>query len=197
MKVLIADDDSISRRLLQATISGWGHEVVLACNGDEAWEQLRSSESPQLIILDWMMPGVDGIEICKRLRERAASEPPYIILLSRRDTTADIVSGLQSGANDYVVKPFHPDELDARFQVGCRVIELQKALANRVRELEAAAAHIKELRTLLPICCSCKKIRDDQDCWHQLENYLLDHSEVRFSHDLCPICLQREMNSPD
>jgi phosphoserine phosphatase RsbU/P len=137
---------------------------------------------------------MDGLEVCKRLRALATSDPPYIILLSCRHTTADIVSGLQNGANDYVIKPFDRDELRARFHVGCRIVELQQSLATRVRELEDAAAQIKQLHTLLPICCSCKKIRDDQDRWHQLEAYLLDHSEVRFSHDLCPICLQREMS---
>ncbi len=139
------------------------------------------------------MPGIDGIEVCKRLRAQVTSEPTYVILLSRRDTTADIVAGLQHGANDYVVKPFQQDELRARFNVGRRVVELQQALAGRVRELEEASAQIKQLRTLLPICCSCKKIRDDQDHWHRLEAYFMDHSEVRFSHDLCPDCLDREI----
>jgi len=194
MKVLIADDDPTSLRLLQATISAWGHEAIAANNGNDAWQALRSPDAPKLAVLDWMMPGIDGVEVCKRLREQVTSEPAYVILLSSRNTTADIVSGLQHGANDYVVKPFDRDELRARFNVGCQVVKLQEALSHRVRELEEASAQINQLRTLLPICCSCKKIRDDQDCWHQLEAYFMDHSEIRFSHDLCPVCLDREIH---
>jgi DNA-binding response OmpR family regulator len=143
------------------------------------------------------MPGLDGIEVCKRLRAQVTSEPAYVIMLSIRDRTADIVAGVQHGANDYVVKPFDRDELRARINVGCRVVELQQALATRVRELEAASTHIDQLRTLLPICCSCKKIRDDHDGWHQLEAYFMDHTEVRFSHDFCPECLDREIGKLD
>jgi phosphoserine phosphatase RsbU/P len=195
MKVLIAEDDPILRRMLHATISEWGHEVIVVSDGDEAWQALRSPEGPRLAVLDWMMPGMDGIEVCKRVREQPTSEPPYIILLSGRDSTADIVAGLQNGANDYVIKSFNREELYARLQVGCRVVELQHTLVNRVRQLEEAFTQIKELRTLLPICCSCKKIRDDHDDWHQLEDYMLDHSEIRFSHDLCPVCLQHGINA--
>src|SRR5262249_50121163 len=148
---------------------------------------------PRLVVLDWMMPEMDGPEVCRLARERLREAPPYMILLTARESSRDTVTGLQSGADDYVCKPFDPDELRARVQVGCRVLDLQRSLAERVRELEAALAQVRQLRGLLPICCYCKKIRDDQNYWQQVEKYIGDHSEVRFSHGICPECWTRHV----
>src|SRR6267143_149516 len=111
--------------------------------------------------------------------------------LVSRDSRDDIVSGLQAGANDYVTKPFDFDELRARMQVGERVVQLQRSLAERVQELEAALTKVKMLQGLLPICLYCKKIRDDQNYWQQLDKYVADHSEARFSHGICPECYEK------
>ena len=191
MKILIAEDESVSRRMLEATVSKWGYEVSLACDGNEAWAQLQQPASPPLLILDWQMPGIDGIDLCRRIREHKGLSSLYVILLTSRDTKKDLVHGLEAGADDYVTKPFDPEELRARLHVGTRVIGLQHALAERVEELEAALYREKQLQGLLPICCYCKKIRDDSNYWHQVEAYMAQHAQVQFSHSVCPECTEK------
>jgi len=188
MKVLIAEDDSISRRLLQAALVKWGYDVVVTTDGREAWKILQAAEPPTLLILDWLMPQMDGIEICREARKSEALKSAYIILLTSRGSKQDIVQGLEAGADDYVTKPFDHGELRARVQVGARVIGLQKALAERVHQLEEAMNSVKTLQGLLPICCYCKKIRDDGNYWHRVETYIAGHANVRFSHGICPDC---------
>ena len=191
MKVLIAEDDTVSRRLLEATLIRWGYEVVVASDGVEAWEALRSDGAPSLAILDWMMPGLDGLEVCRRIRKMPSSTPPYLILLTAKGGREDLVTGLEAGANDYVTKPFNREELRARVQVGVRMVELQQHLADRVRALEEALARVKQLQGLLPICSYCKKIRDDQNYWQQVESYIAEHSQAQFSHSICPDCYEK------
>ncbi len=188
MKILIAEDDPVSRHVLAITLVKSGHEVVVASDGKEAWEALCGADAPPLAILDWMMPGTDGIEICRKLREADCATPTYIILLTAKSHREDIVAGLQAGANDYVTKPFERGELLARVQVGERVLELQRSLADRVRELEEALSRVRQLQGMLPICCYCKKIRDDQNYWQRVETYISQHSEAKFSHGICPDC---------
>jgi len=188
MKVLIAEDDSISRRLLQAALVKWGYDVVVTTDGREAWKNLQAADPPTLLILDWLMPQMDGIEICREARKSEALKSAYIILLTSRGSKQDIVQGLEAGADDYVTKPFDHGELRARVQVGARVIGLQKALAERVHQLEEAMNSVKTLQGLLPICCYCKKIRDDGNYWHRVETYIAGHANVRFSHGICPDC---------
>ena len=144
MKILIAEDDVISRRLLETTLIRWGYEVVVTCDGTAAWEVLQSADAPPLAILDWMMPGTDGIEVCRKVRRAATPTPPYLILLTAKGRREDIVAGLRSGANDYVTKPFNREELRARVQVGMRIVELQHSLAERVKALEEALARVKQ-----------------------------------------------------
>lgn len=191
MRILIAEDDAISRRVLEATLVKWGYEVVIANDGTEAWETLRSEGAPMLAILDWMMPGLDGPEVCKKLRQMAHPAPPYVILLTALTRKEDVVVGLQAGADDYLTKPFDRGELHARVQVGLRVLDLQRKLAERIAELEEALSRVKQLQGLLPICAYCKRVRDDQNYWQQVESYLTGHSEARFSHSICPECYSK------
>ena len=190
MRVLIAEDEAVSRRSLERTLVGWGYDVVLAVDGDEAWQRLSAPDSPQLVILDWVMPGLDGPEVCRRVRAQASRAPAYIIMLTARADRADLVAALHAGADDYVVKPFDRSELKARLQVGARVVQLQLSLADRVRDLEDALSRVKQLQGLLPICSYCKKVRDDQNYWQQVEQYVTDRSEARFSHSICPSCYE-------
>jgi phosphoserine phosphatase RsbU/P len=193
MRILIAEDEAVSRRLLQQTLQRWGYEVVVASDGTEAWRSLSSVDAPQLAIVDWMMPGIDGVELCQRVRALDAKLPTYIVLLTSRSTREDVVAGLQAGADDYVVKPFDEAELRARVQVGVRVVQLQLSLADRVRDLEDALSRVKQLQGLLPICSYCKKIRDDRNYWQQVEQYVTERTEARFTHGICPACYERHV----
>jgi sigma-B regulation protein RsbU (phosphoserine phosphatase) len=195
MRLLIADDDRISRSFLEHALTNAGHEVVVAASGDEAWHVLDRADAPLLAILDWVMPGLEGTEICTRVRQRGAPIPTYIILLTSRSAKDDIVAGLRAGADDYLTKPFNIEELTARLQVGVRLIEMQQKLASQVKELEGALAQVKSLRGLLPMCAWCKKIRNDSNYWEQLEVYISEHSEAQFTHGMCPDCFRRVRES--
>jgi DNA-binding response OmpR family regulator len=181
----------VSRRLLQLTLTKWGYEVILASDGNEAWQILQDQEAPPLAILDWIMPGLDGVEVCRRVRQTSTRLPVYLILLTSKTDREDVVAGLQAGANDYLTKPFDGPELQARIQVGARVVQLQTELARRVKELEEALAQVKQLEGYLPICSYCKKIRDDKDYWQQIEGYIEARSEALFTHSVCPDCYQK------
>lgn len=189
--ILIADDDPVGRELLAATLTQAGHHVTCVRDGDEAWRRLQEGASPLLAILDWHMPGLDGLELCRRAGHLAVSRPLYLILLTGRAGRESIIRGLEAGAHDYITKPFDADELIARLRVGLRVLGLQQALADRVRELEVALANIKQLQGLLPICSYCKSIRSDQDYWQQVDHYLAEHTEAEFSHGICPGCYEK------
>jgi sigma-B regulation protein RsbU (phosphoserine phosphatase) len=191
LRVLIADDDRGSRTIVSAMLQKAGFEVEAVADGQQAWDALQHPDRPALAIMDWMMPGLDGPEICRRLRAMDSSTPTYVILLTSRDASADVVAGLRSGADDYITKPPDQDELIARVNVGARVIRLQQALADRVRRLEEALSNVKRLQGLLPICSYCKRIRDDQNYWRQVESYIGEHSDVQFSHSYCPDCYER------
>lgn len=191
MKILIAEDDPVSRRVLAAMLDKFGYEVVVTADGTEAWATLQSAGAPQLAVLDWMMPGIDGVEICRRVRAEPTATPPYLILLTAKSAKEDVVIGLDAGANDYLTKPFDRAELRARVQVGAHVLELQRTLAERVCELESALSQVKQLQGLLPICSYCKKIRDEQNYWQGVENYITEHTDTLFSHGICPDCYER------
>jgi phosphoserine phosphatase RsbU/P len=191
MRILIAEDDFTSCGLLMAVLKRAGHDVLKTVNGIQAWEELQKPDAPKLVILDWMMPELDGLEVVRRVRALDTGQPPYILMLTTKTKKADIITGLDAGANDYLAKPFDVGELRARVEVGRRVVEMQDALAAKVGELSRALAEIKTLRGIIPICASCKKIRDDQGYWSQVEVYVRDHTEAEFSHSMCPECMQK------
>ena len=149
---------------------------------------LQRDDAPKVAILDWMMPDIDGVEVCRASAALGRPEAPYLILLTAKDRTEDLVTGLDAGANDYLVKPFDRRELQARLRVADRVVSLQHDLAERVRELQEALGQVHQLQGLLPICSYCKKIRDDGNYWQQVEGYLSAHTGVQFSHGVCPDC---------
>jgi sigma-B regulation protein RsbU (phosphoserine phosphatase) len=193
MRVLIAEDDQVSRRVVEALLVRWGYKTVSAVDGYEARNVLESPDAPPIALLDWMMPGVDGVELCRLVRTRPTQSPPYLILLTARGDSGDVVEGLQAGANDYITKPFEKDELRARVAVGSRVVELQQSLSRRVHELEEALSLVRQLEGLLPICCYCKRIRDDGNYWQAVENYLSSKLDVAFSHGICPTCYEQHV----
>lgn len=148
MKVLVADDNAMARLLLQTLLPQWGHEVVTACNGSEAWELLQGNDAPRIGVLDWMMPGMSGIEVCREMRKRVGQPYCYLLLVTSREDKHDVVSGLEAGADDYLTKPFYPEELNARLRVGLRILELEDKLIAAREVLQYSATH-DELTGLL------------------------------------------------
>ena len=191
LQVLVADDEPVSRTVVGAMLKKAGYVVHYAPDGEQAWQRLDSAAPPGIALLDWEMPGLQGPEVIERIRSKQSQTPTYIILLTSRDSSADIVRGLRAGADDYVTKPANEDELIARVNVGARVVNLQAALGDRVRSLEEALANVKALQTLLPMCAYCKSIRNDQNYWEKVETYFTQHSGVSFTHSYCPTCYDR------
>lgn len=195
MKILIAEDEQVSRRKLELTLLQWGYEVILTGDGESAWQVLQGPNAPRLAILDWMMPGMDGVDVCRRARQDPHLASTFLILLTSLEGKEHVVAGLESGADDYLTKPFDQTELRARLQTGRRILELQERLQERVHQLEDALSRVKQLQGLLPICSYCKKIRDDQNYWQQVETYIASHSEAGFSHGICPDCFNTVVKS--
>jgi len=191
VKVLIAEDDAVSNEMLVFLLKQWGYQAVPAYDGAEAWETLQQDDPPQLAILDWLMPQLDGIEVCRRARAHPGLERLYMIILTSMTRPDEIVAGLQSGANDYVLKPFKAPELHARIDAGARLVALQAELGERVSELEKALSEVKQISGIVPICSYCKKIRDETNYWERVEDYFARHTEAKFTHSFCPECYEK------
>jgi DNA-binding response OmpR family regulator len=188
MQVLIAEDDRVTGEILARTLQRWDYQTTLVADGEDAWTFLRQATVPTLAVLDWMMPRMDGPDVCRRVRAELPLANMYLLLVTAREGRGDVIAGLDAGADDYIIKPFDPDELRARIAVGARVLGLQQKLAERVTELQAALSNVKQLRGLLPICSYCKRIRGDDQYWQQVEGYIAQHSDAQFSHGICPTC---------
>ena len=188
MHILIAEDDPVTGEILARTLQRWNYNTMLVVDGAQAWDRLRLATDPTLAILDWMMPGMDGPDVCRRVRQELPLANMYLLLVTAREGRGDMVAGLDAGADDYIIKPFDPEELRARVAVGVRVLGLQQKLGERVAELQAALSNVKKLHGLLPICSYCKRIRGDDQYWQQVEGYIAEHSEAQFSHGICPAC---------
>jgi two-component system, cell cycle response regulator len=141
MKVLIADDDSVSRHMLRSLLVKWGYEVVATEDGNAAWNHLKLPDAPRMALLDWMMPGKNGVDVCRELREHRPEPYTYMLLLTAKDAKENIVEGLESGADDYLTKPFHPQELRARIRVGLRLLELEDNLVQAREAMRFKATH--------------------------------------------------------
>lgn len=193
LPVVVAEDEPVSRRLLEQSLTAWGYRPVICLDGEEAWRALAAPGAPRIAVLDWVMPNMDGLAVCRAVRAASFAIQPYLILLTSRSRQEDIIQGLGAGADDYIVKPVDRGELEVRLQVASRVVSLQERLAERVAELETALGNVRRLQGLLPICAYCKRIRDDRNYWSQVETYLAEHSGMQFSHGICPTCLERVM----
>lgn len=179
MRILIAEDEGVSRIVLGSKLKELGHEVVEARDGAEAWSIFKE-ESPRLIITDWMMPGMDGGELCQLVRARPDQPYTYIIVLTSLSGKGSYMEAMDAGADDFLTKPVDMDELTARLRVAHRVLALQ--------------TEVRLMQKLLPICMYCGKIRDkeasweDQSSWEDLETYVQKNSDVQFSHGICKEC---------
>ena len=191
MRILIAEDDATSRIVLATVLTKDGYDVTATDDGGAAWEVLKKPNAPRLAILDLMMPGIDGLELVRRVRAIPSAAPPYLIIVSTKSEKADVISALDAGANDYLTKPFDPGELRARIEVGRRMIEMRFELNEKVEELSQALAEVRTLKGIVPICANCKNVRDDQGYWNRVETYLNEHTEADFTHAVCPDCMKR------
>ncbi len=190
MRMLIAEDEKTSRKILQRILTKDGHDVIAVEDGLKALASIQE-EAPDMLITDWMMPDLDGLELCRRVRALDISSYVYIILLTALTQKENIIRGLDAGADDYITKPFDRTELLARVRAGERIIRLEKSLRQKNKELSEALAHIKQLKGILPICMHCKKIRNDENYWQQVEEYVAEHTDADFSHSICPECLEK------
>lgn len=178
MKVLIAEDDLVSQRVLQLALEKMGHKVILANDGAEAWE-IFDHDPIRIVVSDWMMPNVDGLELCKRIRARAATDYAYLILLTARAGKENYHEAMEQGVDDFLTKPLDQRELLIRLRVAERILGF--------------TTQIRQLKKLLPICMYCKQIRDDQDYWHQIEAYIHTNTGTDFSHSVCPKCYEEKI----
>src|ERR1051325_8510666 len=164
MKILIAEDDPLTLGLMTELVRKWDYETISVNNGDMALEILRRDDHPLILLADWQIPGVHGDDLCRMARAHVTRKPLHIILTTATQLTVESkIRSLAAGADDYLLKPYDPRELLARLHVGERALELQMELRKRVADLEATLAQVKQLQGLLPICCDCKRIRDDQN----------------------------------
>jgi len=141
MKILVAEDELTFRHMLKTFLGKWGFEVLVARDGQEAWDLLQKEDRPRLAVLDWMMPKMDGVEICRALRQTKSDRYTYLLLLTSRDQKRDVVHGFEAGADDYLVKPFDPHELKARIHAGERIVQLQDTLLQTQEALREQATH--------------------------------------------------------
>ncbi|MFN8587121.1 MAG: response regulator transcription factor [Candidatus Eisenbacteria bacterium] len=190
-RVLVADDDRAARIALVYGLEKDGFFVVSVDRGDLAREVMLSDAPPQVLLLDWNMPGLTGPEVCRWVRSQPVLETCYLILITARDTTEDMLAGMAAGADDFVRKPFQTPEVVARVRAGRRLAQLQTNLASRLSELESALAEVRQLRGLIPICSHCHSIRAESSSWLKLEAYIEQHSEAQFSHSICDTCMRK------
>lgn len=174
MKILAVEDDAVARAVLRQALRKLGHDVVEAHDGDAAWKVLES-EPVRVVVSDWMMPNSDGLDLCRKIRNRVGSEYIYFILLTSRDATADNQNeAADAGVDDFLTKPLDVSELWTRLRVAERILRY--------------TTQVRQLEEMLPICSYCKKIRDDQNYWQQIEGYISERTGSDFSHSVCPDC---------
>lgn len=177
MRILIAEDDTGSRLVIEAILKKAGHEVVATPDGRRAWDAWREQFCP-VLISDWKMPERDGLQVCRAIRETGGVGYTYVILLTAHGGKANYLEAMDAGVDDFLTKPVDEDELVARLRVAERVLEMRQ--------------HLKRLEGILSVCAYCNKVQDDSQ-WSQMERYVSEHSEAQFSHGICPECLNRVM----
>lgn len=178
MRILAVDDDKVARTLLRTVLEKLGHDVVEADDGQQGWDLINTLKFG-VVVADWEMPQMDGLELIRRIRAVERDKYVYIIMLTSRDAKQDFIEGINAGADDFAIKPISPAELEARLRVAERILGLQ--------------ANVRKLEGLLPICSYCKKIRGPNDTWQQIESYVAQRSDAEFSHGICPECYESKI----
>jgi PleD family two-component response regulator len=188
-RVLLAEDHRPTRDALRTLLELKGYSVSAVSNGDDAIAALTNLDGPSIAVVDWMMPGASGLDVCRVVRDAAPVRYVYLIIVTARDGEEDVAKALAAGADDFIRKPCGPSELIARVRNGQRTVELERSLAARVGELEEMVERINQLKQLLPICMYCKKVRDDSDYWRDIDEYIHQQTGTDFSHGICPDCM--------
>jgi sigma-B regulation protein RsbU (phosphoserine phosphatase) len=176
MKILIVEDDPIAGAVLEASLKALGHEVELTTDGESAWKSFGLTPR-RLVISDWMMPGLNGLELCRRIRERGGDYTYFILLSNLANSAENLDQAMEAGADDFLAKPAKPTELKARLRVAERILNY--------------ATQVRQLQEIIPICGYCRKMRDDQNYWSQVEEYIGKQTGSGFSHGVCPDCYER------
>jgi DNA-binding response OmpR family regulator len=179
MKILIAEDDAVSAKILQFALESSGHTVVVTATGEDAWNAF-DKEPVRVIVSDWMMPGMDGLDLCRQVRARPKTDYTYFILLTAINTGRDnLRKAMDAGVDDFLPKPLDREVILMRLRVAERIIEF--------------ATQIRMLKELIPICMYCKKVRDDENYWHAVESYISQQTGSNFSHGICPECFEKHV----
>lgn len=188
-RVLVVEDDERSRNGLVRLLQRDGYDVMVANDGQAAIDILLAPNPPQIALLDWEMPRLDGIHVCWAVRSIPSNPYTYIIMVTAKAAAADALAAFSAGADDFLSKPMDSLQLLARLRCGERVLGLEKRCAERIAELSGALEEVRRLKSLLPICRSCAKVRDADNRWQSLATYVAAHAEIDYSHVLCPDCV--------
>lgn len=178
MKILIVEDDPIAGAVLEALLKVLGHEVEIAVNGEEGWKQF-TAKPRRIVISDWIMPGLDGLQLCRRIRAQGGDYTYFILLSNLKAGGGNLTQAMEAGVDDFLSKPANQDELLARLHVAGRILNY--------------ATQVRQLQEIIPICGYCKKTRDDENYWSQLEEFIGKQTGSSFSHGVCPDCYEREL----
>lgn len=188
MKLLIAEDEYTTRLTVQVVLEQWGYRVDSVEDGTSAWKILQKPDGPQIAILDWEMPGINGVDLCSKVKMLDRDTPIYVILLTGRDDQNDILMGFDAGADDYITKPFDENELRARVRVAERLVSIQEELVISNEELRSVLNHVELLQETLPVCTSCHSVQNGDEKWRSLEEYVQQQDDARFQYTICPHC---------
>ena len=188
-RVLIVEDHAPTRDALTFLLNRNGYELFVTSDGLAARDALLAPNAPTIALLDWMLPGMTGLEVCREVRAMRPDRYTYIIIVTGRDAMEDLSQAFAAGADDFIRKPCDPAELLARLRTGERILELEAGLMLRVQEAEETLERVRQLKRLLPICMYCKKVRDDESYWQEIDEYIHLHTGTDFSHGVCPGCV--------
>ena len=188
MKILIAEDEYTTRLMVQVCLENWGYSIESVEDGKKAWDIINQKNPPQIAVLDWEMPGISGIELCRKIKSLDRSSPIHVILLTARDSKNDISQGFEAGADDYITKPFNDDELGARIRVAERIVTIQSSLNSSLEELREALDMVQSFEEPVAVCRKCKKIGAFDGSWRTPEKLLEYPVDPRFIQLDCPSC---------
>jgi PleD family two-component response regulator len=186
--IMIVDDIARNIQVLASVLDKAGYRVAAAANGRQALAMIEPL-SPDLVLLDIMMPEIDGFEVCRRIKASAAISHIPVILLTARTDAEDVLTGFRAGAVDYITKPFNTKELLARVRTHVLLKKARDTNGQLIADLQEALAHVRTLSGLIPVCPDCKKVRTDKGFWQQVEDFVSTQCNAAFSHGICPECL--------